>query len=1013
MGTPESNDNLMTAILESTGCGVINGLTVTAQDIPNMTVRVSAGIAHMPNGRRYTPSEVKSLTITAADSTKPRKDLIYLDSNGVVAYIAGELGTKAAAHSRSYTITTNAAVGDSFRLNLVSIKAVKSGAAMNAFTFNIGATIAETVANLKAFFEAHPAISSLFTITANANVLTVTEKVAGGGAWSQAAAFGTMTLSSGTAIQSRKENAIPPALPIGGVTLASIDVAAGTKKITNAVITNNKIDKNSVFNVLDYGAVGDGVHNDTDAFLAASDAINKADGGVLYIPHGTYIVGKQTFAGKPGLKYAYKPSNIIYIQNCNKNVIIEGNGAILKAADGLRFGAFDPTTGEVYNPASMPFVLDDYRADAYYGMIFSVLNKSFVIRDLELDGNIFNLNIGGVWGDTGRQTDAYGINCRNTDKITIINVNSHHHALDGIISRHSGLAEKDGIKPFFLINVSSEYNARGAFSWSGGNGLVALNCKFNHTGKALFYSEPGSGVCLEVENEENNIIRNGLFINCEIINNYNYGFLVTSGDMADVKLIGCTIWGTTAYSLRVEQPNFVFEDCKIYGTFDYVYGNANPNKATKFYRCVFEDKLHPDYGYRAVGYNVLISGDNVLFDGCTFIGNNGYPIVTERSDRKEIFKNCHFIIRNGLRLDRKEQARFAGSYLENCTFTEEVTTPPKTAWYISISDVTYDNVYVNCKYTKWGNYTGATGYIGSNVPKPSQYLAVQSEESLTTANGYQRIGNASSLPTTGTYNKADVLFKHDPVVGSELGWVCITSGTQGTLNNGLTTGSISSGSTAITVSSLTGLEVGNYISIAGVTGVKCVKKIPLALANTTVDVEVASGQTVLPITVTTNFAAGNTIAIGRGTSNYETAEIFSIQSGVSLTLRASLTKNHRIGETVTNCVVIDSSAAVTVADALVSYSPATFTTWGIVGNSHIHTGEDITTGTISTARLGTGTANSKVYLRGDGTWNTPIQSKTPANATDTGNVGEICWDANYIYVCVANNTWKRTALSSW
>jgi hypothetical protein len=40
-------------------------------------------------------------------------------------------------------------------------------------------------------------------------------------------------------------------------------------------------------------------------------------------------------------------------------------------------------------------------------------------------------------------------------------------------------------------------------------------------------------------------------------------------------------------------------------------------------------------------------------------------------------------------------------------------------------------------------------------------------------------------------------------------------------------------------------------------------------------------------------------------------------------------------------------------------------------------------------------------------------TKTPASATATGNAGEICWDANYVYVCVATNTWKRSALSTW
>jgi hypothetical protein len=40
-------------------------------------------------------------------------------------------------------------------------------------------------------------------------------------------------------------------------------------------------------------------------------------------------------------------------------------------------------------------------------------------------------------------------------------------------------------------------------------------------------------------------------------------------------------------------------------------------------------------------------------------------------------------------------------------------------------------------------------------------------------------------------------------------------------------------------------------------------------------------------------------------------------------------------------------------------------------------------------------------------------AKTPSSASDTGTAGEICWDADYIYVCTATNTWKRTAISTW
>lgn len=40
-------------------------------------------------------------------------------------------------------------------------------------------------------------------------------------------------------------------------------------------------------------------------------------------------------------------------------------------------------------------------------------------------------------------------------------------------------------------------------------------------------------------------------------------------------------------------------------------------------------------------------------------------------------------------------------------------------------------------------------------------------------------------------------------------------------------------------------------------------------------------------------------------------------------------------------------------------------------------------------------------------------AKTPASATDTGNAGDICWDTNYVYICVSTNTWKRAAISTW
>ena len=42
-----------------------------------------------------------------------------------------------------------------------------------------------------------------------------------------------------------------------------------------------------------------------------------------------------------------------------------------------------------------------------------------------------------------------------------------------------------------------------------------------------------------------------------------------------------------------------------------------------------------------------------------------------------------------------------------------------------------------------------------------------------------------------------------------------------------------------------------------------------------------------------------------------------------------------------------------------------------------------------------------------------IPTKTPSSASDTGTTGEIAWDADYIYVCIATDTWVRSPLATW
>ncbi len=63
-----------------------------------------------------------------------------------------------------------------------------------------------------------------------------------------------------------------------------------------------------------------------------------------------------------------------------------------------------------------------------------------------------------------------------------------------------------------------------------------------------------------------------------------------------------------------------------------------------------------------------------------------------------------------------------------------------------------------------------------------------------------------------------------------------------------------------------------------------------------------------------------------------------------------------------------------------------------------------------------GTTGQFLTQNGSGvmSWaNVTISSTVPASAVDTGTAGQIAYDSTYVYICIATNTWKRAALSTW
>jgi len=70
------------------------------------------------------------------------------------------------------------------------------------------------------------------------------------------------------------------------------------------------------------------------------------------------------------------------------------------------------------------------------------------------------------------------------------------------------------------------------------------------------------------------------------------------------------------------------------------------------------------------------------------------------------------------------------------------------------------------------------------------------------------------------------------------------------------------------------------------------------------------------------------------------------------------------------------------------------------------------TGTYA-VNVGIGTTTPTKPLDVDGNTIRIRQDRTPSSSSEACAKGEIAWDGDYLYICVATDTWKRTALSTF
>lgn len=430
----------------------------------------------------------------------------------------------------------------------------------------------------------------------------------------------------------------------------------------------------------DFGAVGDGRANDQAAFARAAAFFNGrartpagAGPAVLFIPRGVYRVGQQDAGGSAAYRAG---ADVLPLVGC-RNLTVTGQDSAateIRYADGLRYGSFDPATGRAYPPPTAYFVDHAYAASG--GTCLSLRQcENVVVANLALNGNSPRLVVGGAWGDTGIQLAFDGVFVGDCRGVALRQLAVHHFGRDGVqvlnhLAQRLDDPRRENIR---LENSAFDYNGRQGLSLTGVNGLRAVNCSFSHTGRVhnptaalgvghALFSNPAAGVDVE---PEGGFVANAAFVRCRLVDNGGQGLVADrpagahAATTQNIRLLGCTLWGTTNWSAWVTQPGFLFRDCFLYGAFVHGCAAATPAEATRFQGCTFADK--PYAGRPALG---------------------PFLVFSDRRARGLRFTDCRFVAaRSGLlhAVPLASPDPAAGFYFQGCTFESNYARPPRGA----------------------------------------------------------------------------------------------------------------------------------------------------------------------------------------------------------------------------------------------------------------------------------------------------------------------------------------------
>jgi Right handed beta helix region len=280
-----------------------------------------------------------------------------------------------------------------------------------------------------------------------------------------------------------------------GISSVSLQVC-GLASVARAAQTSGTASAASI-NVRDKGAKGDGVHDDTQAFQAAIDAL-PGSGGTVVVPSGNYMIDA---------------SRAI---NLRSNMLLQ------------------------------------MASDAQLTAISNNLPRSHVIKvwgvsNVQITGGRIVGERGGHLGTTGEW--GYGLNISGSSKVSVSDLYVSDCWGDGVLVGAIG-SEGNGVlaTDVTLTRVTSTHNRRQALTIGPVNGVTVTDCTFSNTQG----TKPESGI--DMEPQKQGRARNVQIIGCTITGNNGCG-IEMHDNVVGVVIKNCTIRDNNGYGVLSVNAN--------------------------------------------------------------------------------------------------------------------------------------------------------------------------------------------------------------------------------------------------------------------------------------------------------------------------------------------------------------------------------------------------------------------------------------------------------------------------